>query len=95
MTKEFIWIGLAAYLAIMNLAGFLIAAHDKRRAVRGGRRYPKKPFLPWHFLEGRRARICPCAAFAIRPAAGASCLGLPAIMLAEAAGLWAAWRFLL
>ncbi len=41
-----------AALAVVNLAGFITAAWDKRAAKRGGRRVPEKRFVLFSVLGG-------------------------------------------
>lgn len=76
---------LIAYLAVVNLVTLVMMYADKQRAVRRDRRIPERSLYLAAFLGGGVGSLLGMALFRHKTRKRAFRLGMPAILIAEAA----------
>ena len=80
---------LLIYLAAVNLAGFLLMAADKRRAVKKARRIRERTLLLTAAAGGSAGSVLGMLSFRHKTKHLKFALGLPAMLAAQALlGLW-------
>ena len=86
--KSVKWI--AAYLALINLLGFVLMGADKKRARRGARRIPEKTLLGIAAAGGSAGVALGMAEFRHKTLHKRFTVGVPVMLIIQAA-LCAAW----
>jgi len=89
-----LWAAIGLWLCAASLYGVILTVSDKRRAVRGGRRVPEKKLFLWGFLGGAGAMWLTMWMIRHKTRHARFMLGLPAMLLLHAAGLWALISYL-
>ena len=86
---------LIVYLVLINLLGYLLMGADKKRARRGGRRIPERTLLLIAALGGSAGVALGMAEFRHKTKHRRFAVGVPAMLVLQAAlGVLAAMRFL-
>lgn len=80
------------YLLSINVVGFVMAAFDKAQARKQKRRVPEKMLFAVALFGGSAGMYLSMRLFHHKTKHKRFMIGLPAILLAQAAALYAAWR---
>jgi uncharacterized membrane protein YsdA (DUF1294 family) len=76
---------MTVYLIAINLAGFLLALYDKRRAIKGRYRVPEKTLLLLACVGGSVGMFISMLIFRHKTRHMKFMLGIPAVILVQAA----------